>query len=266
MCNIHLRTQELAEKNKNITDNINYAQRIQHGLLSRPTQLNAIFPKSFVLDMPRDIVSGDFFWCYQRRNKKFIAVADCTGHGVSAAMMSIIGNNILNSIVADEHIENPAEILELLDTRVSETVKGDTQEVKDGMDIAICVLDSSYNELYFAGALRPLFISNENGKITELPANRYSIGGGNDEGEKKFTTHRIPIYSGQRIYLSTDGYYSQFGGLKGKKFMKSKFTNTLEVIQKVTLYDQKTELFNAVASWKGDMDQVDDIMVLGIEF
>jgi len=262
---VESRTKELVDKNNSITDSINYAKRIQVGLMSNPKQLSEIFPKSFILFLPRDIVSGDFFWCFQRRSKKFIVVADCTGHGVPAALMSIIGNNLLNHIVIDEHIENPSEILELLDSRLSEAVRGDTQEVKDGMDIALCVVDTYFNEVYFAGAYRPLFLSDGQKKIKEISSERFSIGGVIEEVQRKFETKRFPITPGQHIYLSSDGYYSQFGGTDDRKFMKSRFKNILQKIESKPVEEQKEELMSTLTEWMGSTEQVDDIMVVGIE-
>lgn len=258
------RTRELTEKNSSILDSINYAKRIQLGLLTRKSQLFAIFPKAFILSRPRDIVSGDFFWCYQSHGKKFVAVADCTGHGVPGALLSIIGNNLLNRIIVDEHIENPSEILEELDKRLAEAVKADTQDIRDGMDIVLCVVDTYFNELYFVGAYRPVFLSDETGKILEFDGARHAIGGGTHDG-KKFGTRRVPILPGQRMYLTSDGYYSQFGGPKGKKFMKSRFVQTLESIQEMPIGEQEAALQNILAQWTGEGEQVDDIMVVGIE-
>jgi serine phosphatase RsbU (regulator of sigma subunit) len=152
-----------------------------------------------------------------------------------------------------------------LHKRLSEAVRGDAQEVKDGMDIVLCVVDTYFNELYFAGAYRPLFFSDEHGKIKELPSERFSIGGSLEDVERKFETKRFPITSGQHIYLSSDGYYSQFGGTNDKKFMKSRFKNLLQQIESKPMYGQKEELVTALAEWMGTNEQVDDIMVLGIE-
>ncbi|MES2762661.1 MAG: SpoIIE family protein phosphatase [Bacteroidota bacterium] len=262
---VDIRTKELVAKNKSILDSINYAKHIQTGLLCRPTQLSEMFPKSFILSMPRDIVSGDFFWCYQNRHKKFIVLADCTGHGVPATLLSIIGNNLLTQIIENEHIENPSEILELLDIRFAEAVKGETQTVKDGMDMTLCVVDTYFNEIYFAGAHNPLYASDENGSINQIPASRHSIGGGIQEGSKKFDTKRFPVLPGQRIYLSSDGYISQFGGEKGKKFMKSQFIKTLKDVQTQSMDEQKEIFLNTLVEWMGNNEQVDDIMVVGIE-
>ncbi len=262
---VEKRTKELVDKNLNILDSINYAKRIQLGLLTHSSQLVKLFPNSFILSMPRDIVSGDFFWCYERHNKKFIALADCTGHGVPGALMSIIGNNLLNHIVVDEHVENPSEILELLDIRLKQALKGDTEEVKDGMDIVFCVVDTYFNELYFAGAHHPVFTTDENGKIIEFPSGRNSIGGEMLEINKKFNTKRFPILPGQRIYLTSDGYPSQFGGLEGRKFMKSRFKKTLGELQHHPIERQRKMLQQILRDWSGDNEQVDDIMVIGIE-
>jgi PAS domain S-box-containing protein len=262
---VEKRTKELVDKNLNILDSINYAKRIQLALLTRSSQFIKLFPSSFILSMPRDIVSGDFFWCYERHNKKFIALADCTGHGVPGALMSIIGNNLLKSIVVDEHVENPSEILELLDTRLKQSLKGDAEEVKDGMDIIFCVIDTYFNELYFAGAHHPVYTTDENGKIIEHHSGRNSIGGEILEINKKFDTKRFPIHPGQRIYLTSDGYSSQFGGLEGRKFMKSRFKKTLGELQHHPIESQRKMLQQILTDWSGDNEQVDDIMIIGIE-
>ncbi|MCF8277632.1 MAG: PAS domain S-box protein [Flavobacteriales bacterium] len=262
---VQLRTAELEEKNKDILDSINYAKRIQVSRLCSHSQLNQVFPKSFVLSMPRDIVSGDFFWCHQTPNKKFVAVADCTGHGVPGALISIIANSLLERIVVEEHIENPAEILQILDKRLKDAVKGDQEEVKDGMDIAICAVDTYFNELYYAGALRPLFISDENQVMKEFAPDRFAIGGAMADGEKVFTTMRFPIVPGQRIYLTSDGYYDQFGGISGKKYLKTRFKKKLDELRTVPVEMQYSILKKEFKDWSGTNFQVDDVMVLGIE-
>jgi len=260
-----VRTEELNTRNKNITDSINYAKRIQVGLLPRHSLLQELFPTSFILNKPQNIVSGDFFWCHQSRSKKIIAVADCTGHGVPGALMSIIGNNLLEQIVVEERIENPSEILELLDTRLREAMSSDTYDVQDGMDICLCVIDTHFNELYFTGAQRPLFITDGKGGIRELRGNRCAIGGNAEGMVKYFETQRFPITPGQRIYLTSDGYYSQFGGVDDKKFLKPRFKRTLESIQSLTMEQQKTKLNSILQEWSGQNEQVDDVLVVGVE-
>ncbi len=262
---VEARTKELSEKNRDILDSINYAKRIQLGLLSRPLQLLEIFPQSFMISKACGILSGDFFWCYQNRYKKFIAVADCTGHGVPGALMSIIGNNLLNQIIVEERIDNPSEILELLDIRLKQAVKGDDNEVKDGMDIALCIVDTYFNEVHFAGAYQSLYICETDGKIHELAGTRCSVGGGVYEESKRFETKRYAFRPGQCMYLSSDGYYSQFGGTRGKKFMRNRFVQSLEEIQHQTVDQQKASLQNIFSDWKGDHEQVDDVLVVGIK-
>lgn len=259
------RTRELMDKNRNMLDSIYYAKRIQTGLLSSPSRFAEIFPTGFILSLPRDIVSGDFFWCHQRRSKKFIAVADCTGHGVPAALLSIIGNDLLNQIVVHENIENPSEILEQLDLRIKNAVQGDKQDVNDGMDIVLCVLDTHFNELYFAGANLALFLAEKNGPVEIMRPDRQAIGGEFHEKVKKFETHRYPVSAGHRIYLTSDGYYSQFGGEKGKKFMKARFAETLNSMQELPVQQQQQRLHQTLTDWSGKNEQVDDILVIGIE-
>jgi PAS domain S-box-containing protein len=259
------RTKELQRKNKDITDSIIYSKRLQVALLPKHSSLSELFPQSLIYSKPRDIVSGDFFWSHKSRNKIFIVVADCTGHGVPGALMSIIGNNLLNKIIINQRIENPAEILELLDRNLEEAVQGVNAVVNDGMDIGLCVVDTYFNEVYFSGAYRPLFYTDEKGTINELAANPFPIGGGRQFQNKKFETQRFNTFKGQRIYLSTDGYYSQFGGPKDKKFMKSKFRETLHEIQSESMLQQKVKLTKIFNDWKANAEQIDDIMVVGFE-
>lgn len=259
------RTAELNTRNENITDSINYAKRIQLALLTRPTMIAELFPESFVFSEPQHIVSGDFFWCHQSRTKKFIVVADCTGHGVPGALMSIIGNNLLQQIVVEERIENPSEILELLDQRLLESLRRNTPDVQDGMDMVLCVIDSHFSELYFAGAMRPLFITDPKGNIKEMAGSRSSIGGDAGETVKHFETQRFSVKKGQRIYLTSDGYYDQFGGAYDKKFMKTRFKQTLKAIQKMSMEQQGAKLEKILRGWTGNNDRVDDVLVVGIE-
>jgi PAS domain S-box-containing protein len=259
------RTKELSDKNINILDSIKYAKRIQVGLLTSPSRLIEIFPRSFLISLPCDIVSGDFFWSYERGNKKFIVVADCTGHGVPGALMSIICNNLLDQIIVNEQIVYPSKILETLDTRLKQAIRGDEGEVKDGMDITLCIVDTYLNEIYFAGAHNSLYFTDAENKIQELPADRISIGGRMQEEEKYFETKRFTFLPGQRIYLSSDGYYSQFGGKKGKKFMKAGFIKMLDELQTEPIEMHKKMLMDIFTEWKGTNEQVDDVLVIGIE-
>lgn len=262
---VNERTKELSDKNRSILDSIKYAKRIQVGLLTSPSRLTEIFPKSFLISLPCDIVSGDFFWSYEIGNKKFIIVADCTGHGVPGALMSIICNNLLDQIIVNERVEHPSDILELLDVRLKLAVKSDEGEVKDGMDITICIVDTEAGEISFAGANTSLYLTGDDQKIKEVHANRVSIGGMALEEKKCFSTQKIIYRQGQRMYLCSDGYYSQFGGPKGKKFMKAQFASTLSSLQVLPVSKQKSMLMNTFIEWKGPNQQVDDVLVVGIE-
>lgn len=259
------RTKELTDKNISILDSIKYAKRIQVGLLTSPSQLIEIFPKSFLISLPRDIVSGDFFWSHQHDHKKFIVVADCTGHGVPGALMSVIGNNLLDQIIVNEQVEDPSEILQLLDIRLKQAVRNDRDEVKDGMDITLCIVDTHKNEIQFAGANNSLYCTDPDQKIHEIPADRIPIGGMVLEEKKCFKTKKFTYVSGQRMYLSSDGYYSQFGGTKGKKFMRSQFINKLDELQVYPIDKQKELLMRVFIEWKSGTEQVDDVLVIGIE-
>jgi PAS domain S-box-containing protein len=259
------RTAELNTRNENITDSINYAKRIQVALLHSHSILTELFSKSFIISDPKEIVSGDFFWCHESRTRKFIAVADCTGHGVPGALMSLIGSNLLQQIVVDERIENPSEILELLDQRLLQSLRKNTLDVQDGMDLCLCIYDSHFQELYFTGAMRPLFLSDGKGNIRELHGSRHSIGGDAGGILKNFETQRFSIKPGQRFYLTSDGYYDQFGGREDKKFMKSRFKDTLKTIQHMTMKAQGTELIKIFKKWTGKNERVDDVLVVGVE-
>ncbi|MES2678370.1 MAG: SpoIIE family protein phosphatase [Bacteroidota bacterium] len=258
------RTAEVKQKNKNIIDSIHYSKRIQTAMLPLHSRLQEMFPESFIFSRPKDIVSGDFFWCHQNRNKKFVIVADCTGHGVPGALMSIVCNNLLNDIIIRDHIENPAEILELLDVKLSNTITNAHGDVNDGMDISIFVVDSYFNEIHYSGAYRPLFYVNENKEIVELAGSPFPIGGAR-QTNKKFDTTRLPVVPGQINYLTSDGYYSQFGGPDNKKFMKKRFRELLSSLNDLPVKNQKAKLREVLHDWKGSTEQTDDVMVLGIQ-
>jgi serine phosphatase RsbU (regulator of sigma subunit) len=179
--------------------------------------------------------------------------------------MSIIGNNLLTKIIIDNHFENPSEILELLDNYLRETITTGPITVNDGMDLGLCVIDTYFNEVNYAGAYRPIFFINKDEEVEEIIGNPFPIGGSHHLGPKKFDTKRFPVSKGQRIYLSSDGFYSQFGGGKGKKLMKSHFKDILKEIQPFNMENQKSILKNKFSEWSGDNEQVDDIMVLGFE-
>jgi ligand-binding sensor domain-containing protein/serine phosphatase RsbU (regulator of sigma subunit) len=269
------RTQELTREklkveiaHKDIKDSINYAKRIQEAILPLNEEIEHAFPDSFVLFKPRDVVSGDFYWFTSTDNGvNLIAAADCTGHGVPGAFMSMIGNTLLNDIVRQKGTRQPSEVLNELHTGVRQALQQDRQaaESRDGMDIALCAFRSLQDgaELEYAGANRSLLIISA-GALKEIKADKFPIGGLQLDEARKFTNHVLKLKKGDLVYIFSDGYPDQFGGEKGKKFMLKHFQNLLLSIRDKTLIDQKAILAETLESWRGELEQVDDILVIGI--
>ncbi|MCK6649266.1 MAG: SpoIIE family protein phosphatase [Bacteroidia bacterium] len=261
------RTQELAQKNKDITSSIQYAKRIQLAILPPLEQIYKHFPESFVVYKPKDIVSGDFYWFGVKNGKKIIATVDCTGHGVPGAFMSMIGHNLLNQIISENGITEPGLILNALHQGVQAALKQGTNVVdtSDGMDVALCSIDTQTNEVKYAGAYRPLYIVN-GPEFRKIDADKNPIGGSQLDPDRKFTCHTIQLKKGDTLYMSSDGYADQFGGEKGKKFMVKRFNELLLSIQDKNMQTQAIELEETFNQWKGSYQQVDDILVIGIRF
>ncbi|MDQ3046011.1 MAG: SpoIIE family protein phosphatase [Bacteroidota bacterium] len=253
----------IEEKNKDITDSINYAKRIQEASLPDPNSLSDLFPESFILFKPKDIVSGDFYWFAELKGKKIVVAADCTGHGVPGALMSMIGTNILTKVVIEEGISSPAEILNRLNQEVRKTLKqtASTSETRDGMDIAIVCIEA--DQVEYAGAHRPLWRITNNCCLEEIKANKFSIGGIQQE-EKQFQQHTIPLKKGEMIYLFSDGYADQFGGPSGKKLMTKNLKELLLKMNELSMIDQKNKLNTTIEEWRCNREQIDDILIIGI--
>jgi serine phosphatase RsbU (regulator of sigma subunit) len=267
------RTRALSEKNKEITDSLLYAKRIQDALIPSEKYVQQFFNESFVLFMPKDIVSGDFYWVspvttsYEdKENKPMIvfSVGDCTGHGVPGAIISVIGLKILNQSLKQPQINSPAEALDYLNIEISNTLNTHVanKTIKDGMDIALCALDQNSNTLYYAGAKNPIYII-RNDELIELKADRNAIGC-NDQNEH-YTNQSIQLQKGDTIYLFTDGYADQFGGEKGKKLKYKRFKEILLEIQNLSMKEQKEYLAVFFNQWKGTLEQIDDVCVLGVK-
>lgn len=254
----------IEEKNKNITDSINYAKRIQLAIFPRPEEIAHLIPDSFVLYKPKDIVSGDFYWFAKNGDKTFVAAVDCTGHGVPGAFMSMIGNTLLNEIVIEKKVSQPSEILFLLREGIIKSLKqtGAEGESKDGMDIAFCAIDSKTNVLEFSGGNNPLWLFSGS-SFVEIKGDKQPIGIYQDIS-KPFTNHRIQLKPSDRFYLFTDGYADQFGGEKGKKFKYAQLKELLLSLNGKSMNDQKRILEKTVDNWKGNLEQVDDICIVGI--
>ena len=259
--------EEIEEKNKDITDSINYSKRIQDASLSPKELKYKLFPEAFVLFKPKDIVSGDFYWFTEKNGKRLIASCDCTGHGVPGALMSMIGNNILNQIVNEKGITSPDEVLNHLNNELRKAMKQEGQsKTQDGMDIALVTFNSE-TEIEYAGAQRPLWIvkSAAGAPFLEIKADKFSIGGNQSEGERKFTKHNISLSKGDCIYIFSDGLVDQFGGAEGKKFMSKKFKDLLLANYTKPMLRQEDVIVETVELWKGIREQVDDILVIGIK-
>jgi ligand-binding sensor domain-containing protein/serine phosphatase RsbU (regulator of sigma subunit) len=260
--------EELTLKNKNITDSINYAKRIQVAMMPSEKMFKRILPYSFVYHRPKDIVSGDFFWINENKhtNKVFVAAVDCTGHGVPGAFMSIIGFELFRKITHIEGIEDPGKILNELNKGFEDIFK-DVENItlRDGMDIAFCVIDKIKNTLEYSGAVNPLYIIRDN-KVIEIKGDRFSIGLEEEVGEtQEFSTHQIDIKPDDMIYIFSDGYADQFGGPEGKKYKYRRFRHLLLTIHSAPIEKQPEMLEESMHSWRGDLEQVDDILVIGIK-
>jgi ligand-binding sensor domain-containing protein/serine phosphatase RsbU (regulator of sigma subunit) len=258
-------------KNHDITDSIKYAKNIQEALLPPLQNLHNELKDAFVLYLPKDIVSGDFYWFAKRNNKRFVASVDCTGHGVPGAFMSIIGNTLLNEIVSEKNITEPAEILNELHAGVKTALKQNNSENerRDGMDIALCSLNEDGTVLEYAGANRPLWIFRKSKQGEEafemIKADKFPIGGLEMENEvkRRFTNHSIKVEKGDIVYIFSDGYADQFGGTKGKKFMVGNMQKFVAGIYQEPVKKQEELLLKNFLDWKGDLEQIDDVLVIG---
>jgi serine phosphatase RsbU (regulator of sigma subunit) len=247
-------------KNKEITDSINYAKRIQAAILPTDNVFRTHLPDSFVLYKPKDIVAGDFYWLEKKNDLIIFAAADCTGHGVPGAMVSVICNNALNRSVREFNLTDPAKILDKTrEIVISEFEKSD-DEVKDGMDISLCCYNPTSKQLTWAGANNPLWIINEEG-LTEYKADKQPIGKFFDP--KPYTSHTIHLKKNDLIFIFTDGYQDQFGGPKGKKFKASSLKSLILSIRDKQAAEKKAILENTFESWKGQLEQIDDVCLIG---
>jgi PAS domain S-box-containing protein len=253
----------LKDKNKELVDSISYSQRIQQAILPRLSLLQSTFKEAFVLYKPKDIISGDFYWYYERNNLVYVAAIDCTGHGVPGALMTILANSLMKNIVR-QNIFDPGIILKKLDEYLYEELNLNREnKTPDGMDISLCVFDFEQNTLQFAGAFRPLVLIRDN-EFFEFRGARYPIGF-YDNIDKNFETTEIHLQKGDSFYLFSDGYVDQFGGEKQKKFNKKAFRNLLLDIQYLSLEEQEGYLEYVFNNWKQQEEQTDDVCVIGLK-
>lgn len=253
----------IAEQQNDILGDIRYSKRLQNSVLPTQNTVNDVIPEHFILNMPRNIVSGDFYWVGKHVNRRAIAVADCTGHGISGALMTMAGMAFLNDIMGKNVQLDPHEVLFELRKMVMHLLKqnGTEGEASDGMDISLTMLSPDNSKLYFAGANNPVYIVRD-GELEIIKGDRMPIGI-HLNFKRPFTLSKIDVKKGDIIYLFSDGYADQFGGPRNKKFRYKQFQELIASNAHKPLADQKQILEETILSWKGEHYQVDDIMILG---
>jgi serine phosphatase RsbU (regulator of sigma subunit) len=255
----------ITEKKQEIEHSIQYAKGIQNALLPAIKEIKNVFPEGFIYYLPKDVVSGDFYWFHKLGEHFYLVAADCTGHGVPGALMSIVGMDKITQAIFEKKITEPKAILEFLNVEIKNTLKQHDDETKqrDGMDLALVRINVKTNTLDFAAANRPLYIVSE-GKLREYKSDKVAIAGftPDDHAFKQLT---LQLNKGDRLYLTTDGFADQFGGSESKKFMTRNFKALLESLPAEDMNAQEKELINSHLTWKGHYEQVDDILVIGIK-
>jgi serine phosphatase RsbU (regulator of sigma subunit) len=253
----------IEEKNKDITDSISYAQRIQGALLPNLKLVSHNLPKHFVFYRPKDIVSGDFYYIEMYREKVFIGVADCTGHGVPGAMMTSIGAAALNNAILDKKLNDPAKILNHIDGYLKSSLSTSKEGLNDGMDIGLIVLDILNREIQYCGAKRPLIVVDKDNKVSSIPGIKRSIGQYVIGDEFNFKTTTIPVEDSYTVYCFSDGISDQFGGAHGKKVYQKNLIDLLVSNSHLPMKEQKQRLTAFVNEWTGDTEQTDDMVLFG---
>lgn len=249
-----------------MTESIIAAKRIQQLMLPKIKDIANAFDDAFVYLRPKDIVSGDFYWFHRTETKAWIACVDCTGHGVPGAFMSMIGSKILNRIIIEDCVEDTAQILNNVDDYIVKELKQhDTEtQVSTGMDISLCCIDFETNTLQFSGAFQNLYCF-QNGKLIMIKGDRFSIGGTFKIENKTYASQTLQLSKGDTFYLLSDGYTDQFGGPQNKKFTRKRWIEELEGAQGLSMYEQEMKLKSVLQDWKSTNEQVDDILVMGMQ-
>lgn len=267
---LHQKKIEVEERNKEIEDSINYAQRIQEAMIPHKERLSSLFPESFVIYYPKDKLSGDFYWIYNvtttsKNHLNLFALGDCTGHGVPGALLSILGINYLNLGAVSSIINSPGEALNYLDKGIRDTFNHSNELIRDGMDIVIGAIEIETHKLYYSCAKNPIYIIRENEIIT-LKGDKKAIGNDDKGDHFSFSDFTFDLKKGDMIYCLSDGLQDQFGGERGKKY---KVGNLKKLLLKTSLLpasDQRDALTKEFNSWKGDLEQIDDVTILGIRY
>ena len=252
----------IAAKNEEIVESIQYARNIQQAILPPARLVHTYLEKSFIFYLPKDIVAGDFYWMERRNNKIFFAAADCTGHGVPGAMVSVMCHNALNRSTREFNLTDAGAILDNTRQLVIEEFSKSEQQMKDGMDISLCAIDIHTLDLSWAGANNPLWVIRD-GELMETKADKQPVG--NHISMRPFTSHQISLQKGDRIYVFTDGIQDQFGGPKGKKFKVAQLRSLILSLQEKPISAHHQFIMEAFQSWKGELEQVDDVCMIGVE-
>lgn len=257
---------EITQQKKEITDSINYAKRIQESILPPVEHWKKLLPQSFIFYRPKDIVSGDFYWIEQKYDTVCFAAVDCTGHGVPGALMSVVGFNLLTQAVNEVGLTKPSEILKHLDAGVTKTLRQSEtgKGVKDGMDLSLCSLNLKTLELQYAGAFNSLYYIVD-GVFNEIKADKFPIGVNLDGKVDNYKNHTVQLKKGDCVYLYSDGYADQFGGIQGKKFKYKKLKELLTVISSSSIENQQNKIEKTFDDWKGNLEQVDDVVIIGLK-
>lgn len=253
-------------QHKDLFDSVNSAKRIQDAILPTPELLKKTFSNSFVLFKPKAIVSGDFYWLETCNDKVYLAVADCTGHGVPGALLSIVGYNLLNESLQKTPEARPDEILNKLSNGIYKMLRQNSGNwcVKDGLEISMIAYNKENNIIEYAGARRPMFLVRNN-ELIKISPDRFPIGFHTGEHLQRFSNHTLQTQKGDAVYLFSDGYYNQFGGTKNKKFSALQFQQNLLSIYHLEMEEQKKILQKKFEDWMGSQPQIDDVLVLGIK-
>ena len=260
---IHNLNIELKEINTDIRDSIRYAKRIQEAVISDFEIFKKKFHHSFLIASPKDILSGDFFWFGKTSNKTIFCVADCTGHGVPGALLSVLGCTLLNDIVSVDKIYSPDKILNRLNSKILDLLRNEKSKISDGMDLALCSIDESNETLEYSGAHNPLYLIRDR-KLTVINPNKQGIGDG-AQYSTNYTKHKIKLHKKDRIFIFSDGFADQFNHITNKKLTRKIFQELLVSSSRLEIGKQKKFLSNFLTEWKGSLEQTDDVMLLGIE-
>lgn len=254
------------EQHQDIKDSIKYAQRIQGAILPPKNMWEKILPNSFLLYMPKDVLSGDFYWVEETKDYVYVAAADCTGHGVPGALISIVNFNLLNKAVLEKDLVTPSDILDAVNIWLTESLHQTYGEsaVRDGMDVTLIAIHKHSNEVLFAGANNPIYHIT-NGELHQIKGDKFPVGAFIEDKIQKFTTKRFTVEKGDSIFLFSDGYADQFGGPKGKKYKYAQFQEKLKAIQQLPLTQQHDVMRKEFLDWKGSHEQVDDVLLVGIK-